>query len=509
MNQRPLFDWLKERGSGVLLHPTCFPGDQGIGTLDHSAFAFLDVLEKCKMKYWQVCPLGPTGFGDSPYQTFSAFAGNPYLINLKDLVALGLIEISDLNSFRFMPGSRTDFGSLYQNKWPVLQKAFTKFKSSTTQLKAIQKGFEEFKKKEADWLTDFGLFMALKSNFNGRSWLEWPMQFRTYKTISPKNLSPEILLSAESHQFYQFLFFSQWSKLKAYANDKGIQIIGDIPIFVALDSVDVWRNPEFFQVDKRSFKPKAVAGCPPDYFSKDGQFWGNPLYDWGQLKKENYKWWINRFSASYELYDIARIDHFRGFESYWSIRADAKTAAEGNWIKGPGLDLFKAVQKALPKAKIIAEDLGLITPEVTKLLHDTGLPGMAVLQFAFGGDNDNLYLPHNVDKNSVIYSGTHDNNTTIGWFKEAGERIQNHVQRYYDISGDAVGWDFIRSAYRSASKLAILPLQDLMSLDSSGRMNEPGNAMGNWQWRYQAWQLELLSNESSEYLAGLSALYGR
>ena len=509
MNKPPLFNWLKERGSGVLLHPTCFPGDQGIGTLDHSAYAFVDFLETCKMKYWQVCPLGPTGFGDSPYQTFSAFAGNPYLINLKVLVAMGLIVQKDLEALRFMPGSRTDFRLLYENKWPVLRKAFSKYKSAPSQWKELHEDFEKFKKKEVDWLVDFGLFMALKDNFDGRSWLDWPKQFRSYRSINPKNLEPEILLSAESHQFFQFLFYSQWSKLKTYAKGKGIQIIGDIPIFVAFDSVDVWRNPEFFQVDKRSFKPKAVAGCPPDYFSKDGQFWGNPLYDWDQLKKDGFTWWINRFKASYNLYDIVRIDHFRGFESYWSIRADAKTAAKGKWVKGPGLELFKAIHKALPQAKIIAEDLGLITPEVRKLLHDTGLPGMAVLQFAFGGDSENLYLPHNVDKNSVIYSGTHDNDTTMGWFKEAGENIQSHVQRYFDVSGEFVGWDFIRSSYRSSSKLAIFPIQDMMDLDSSGRMNEPGKALGNWQWRYQSWQLELLNNESSDYLAGLSVLYGR
>jgi 4-alpha-glucanotransferase len=509
MNKPPLFNWLKERGSGVLLHPTCFPGDQGIGTLDHSAYAFVDFLETCKMKYWQVCPLGPTGFGDSPYQTFSAFAGNPYLINLKVLVAMGLIVQKDIKALRFMPGSRTDFGLLYENKWPVLRKAFSKYKSAPSQWKELHEDFEKFKKKEVDWLVDFGLFMALKDNFDGRSWLDWPKQFRSYRSINPKNLEPEILLSAESHQFFQFLFYSQWSKLKTYAKGKGIQIIGDIPIFVAFDSVDVWRNPEFFQVDKRSFKPKAVAGCPPDYFSKDGQFWGNPLYNWDQLKKDGFTWWINRFKASYNLYDIVRIDHFRGFESYWSIRADAKTAAEGKWVKGPGLELFKAIHKAVPQAKIIAEDLGLITPEVRKLLHDTGLPGMAVLQFAFGGDSENLYLPHNVDKNSVIYSSTHDNDTTMGWFKEAGENIQSHVQRYFDVSGEFVSWDFIRSSYRSSSKLAIFPIQDMMDLDSSGRMNEPGKALGNWQWRYQSWQLELLNNESSDYLAKLSVLYGR
>ncbi|MCZ6671725.1 MAG: 4-alpha-glucanotransferase, partial [Verrucomicrobia bacterium] len=297
--------------------------------------------------------------------------------------------------------------------------------------------------------------------------------------------------------------------LKTYANDKGIQIIGDIPLFVSPDSVDVWCHPEYFQVDSTSFKPKAVAGCPPDYFSKDGQFWGNPLYNWAALKKDGYSWWIERFKSSFSLVDVVRIDHFRGFESCWTIKAGAKTAAEGSWVKGPGLEVFKAIHTALPDSKIIAEDLGHITPEVTQLLEDTGLPGMAVLQFAFGGESDNYYLPHNLKENTVIYPGTHDNDTTLGWYETAGKDIQDHVRKYFDISGESVGWDFIRSSYRSVSKLAVISLQDLMSLDSAGRMNMPGTALGNWQWRYQTWQLELLTSESSEYLAGLSELYSR
>ena len=505
---KPLFNWLTERGSGVLLHPTCFPGEQGIGTLDHSAKHFIDFLEKSGMTHWQVCPLGPTGFGDSPYQTFSAFAGNPYLIDLKQLIGEGLLVETDLEPFRFMPGSRSDYGLLYQHKWPVLQKAYRSFKSNSKGSK-ISKGFTAFCQRHEAWLKPFGLFMALKEKFDGRSWLEWPKPFRSFSSITDSDLDQEILELAESHEFYQYLFFDQWSSLKQYANDKDIEIIGDIPIFVSLDSVDVWCQPEYFQVDKRTGKPKAVAGCPPDYFSEDGQFWGNPLYDWKALKNDGYSWWIERFEASFLLYDVVRIDHFRGFEAYWSIPANAETAAEGKWVKGPGIDVFKAIKKALPDAKIIAEDLGHITPEVFKLLADTGLPGMAVLQFAFGGSSDNFYLPHNLKENSVIYPGTHDNDTSISWYETSGELIQDHVRRYFDISGKSVGWDFIRASYRSVSKLAIVPLQDLMSLDSTARMNEPGNALGNWQWRYQTWQLEALVNESAEYLAGLASMYGR
>ena len=461
------------------------------------------------MKYWQVCPLGPTGFGDSPYQTFSAFAGNPYLIDLKNLIGRGLLEESDLGPFRYMPGSRTDFGLLYQHKLPALQKAFLCFKKESKKRQDLHQEFSVFLDEQSHWLNAFGLFMAFKQKFEGRSWLDWPEKYRSYKSISANDIEPDILQLAESHKFYQFLFYSQWSDLKAHANKRGVQIIGDIPIFVALDSVDVWRSPESFQVDEESGKPIAVAGCPPDYFSKDGQFWGNPLYDWTQHKKDGYSWWIKRFESSFKLYDLVRIDHFRGFESYWSVPADAKTAAEGKWIKGPGLALFKAINAAIPGAKIIAEDLGFGTPEVSKLLDDTGLPGMAVLQFAFGGASDNYYLPHNVKANSVIYPCTHDNDTTLGWYTTAGGSIQNHVRSYLRVSGEAVGWDFIRACYRSVAKLAIVPLQDLMSLGTPARMNEPGTALGNWQWRYQAWQLELLRTESLKYLKELGDLYDR
>lgn len=461
------------------------------------------------MNYWQVCPLGPTGFGDSPYQTFSAFAGNPYLIDLKQLVGLGLLDKVDLDAFRFMPGSRSDYGLLYEHKWPVLRKAFIRYNDNPSRWPELRKAFTSFKEDNGRWLNAFGVFMALKQKFDGRSWLEWPTQFRSCKSIMNADLEPEILQLAESHQFYQYLFYTQWAELKAYANERDIQIIGDIPIFVSLDSVDVWCNPQYFQVEKRTFKPKATAGCPPDYFSKDGQFWGNPLYDWAQLGMDDNQWWVERFKASFKLYDVVRIDHFRGFEAYWSIPAGSETAAKGKWVKGPGLDFFKTIKAALPEAKIIAEDLGLITPEVTRLLKSTGLPGMAVLQFAFGGGNDNFYLPHNLKNNSIIYPGTHDNDTTLGWYQTADKKTRDHLRRYLEISGESVGWDFIRSAYRSVSKLAIIPLQDLMSLGSAARMNSPGNALGNWQWRYQAWQLEQLNNESSNYLSDLAELYGR
>ncbi len=509
MKKLPLFNWLTDRGAGVLLHPTCFPGDQGIGTLDYSARSFIDFLEKCNFGYWQVCPLGPTGFGDSPYQTFSVFAGNPYLIDLRQLTALGLLHEQDLEPFRFLPGSKTDFGMLYEQKWPVLYKSFLSFKKTPERWEDLERSFRQFVKVNEKWLEPYGLFMALKQKFEGRSWLDWPDQFRNYSKLSTHDLDTETLLLCQAHKFYQFLFFQQWNALKAYADKKGIRVIGDIPIFAALDSVDAWSCPEFFQIDLKRFRPKAFAGVPPDYFAEDGQFWGNPLYNWSQLEKNGYRWWLDRLAMAFNLYDIVRIDHFRGFEAYWSIAAGAEKASQGMWMKGPGLPFFEAVKDSFPAAKIIAEDLGLITPEVTKLREDTGLPAIAVLQFAFGGRNDNFYLPHNLKPNSVVYSGTHDNDTSVGWYNTASESTKDHLRRYLEIPGDAISWDLIRAAYRSVSKLAVFPLQDLMSLGSEARMNMPGHALGNWQWRYQTWQLEKLTRESSIYLKKLAHLYRR
>ena len=509
LNRLPLYDWLTDRGCGVLLHPTCFPGDQGIGTLGNASYAFIDFLEQCHMGYWQVCPLGPTGFGDSPYQTFSAFAGNPYLIDFRQLIEEGLLRDRDVEPLRFLPGSKTDFGMVYEKKWPLLYKAFLSFKKSPERWKDLEQSFRQFSEVNAAWLKPWGLYMALKEKFGGRSWLDWPEKFRDYSGISTRGLDGDTRLLSQAHKFYQFLFFRQWKVLKAYANERGIQIIGDVPIYSALDSADVWSCPERFQIDPKTFQPKAFAGVPPDFFTEDGQFWGNPLYDWDRLEKTGFCWWLERLSAAFSLCDIIRIDHFRGFQAYWSIPAGSEKASQGRWIKGPGLRFFEVIKGAIPDAKIIAEDLGLITPEVVKLRENTGIPGIAVLQFAFGGGNDNFYLPHNMQPNSVAYSGTHDNDTSRGWFNAASESTQDHVRRYLDTPGDAINWDLIRAAYRSVAKLAIFPLQDLMGLGSEARMNTPGQALGNWQWRYQTWQLEKLTRESSPYLQLMADLYRR
>lgn len=506
----PLFNWLDHRAAGVLLHPTCFPGDFGIGTLGTEARSFIDFLQKASFAYWQVCPLGPTGYGDSPYQCVSAYAGNPYLIDLMELCQAGILPSEHLGPLLFLPGDKVDYGSLYKLKWPILRKAFDGFCEKRNKA-SLYGDFERFKEKHVAWLDSFVFYQALKQKFDGAPWYQWPEECRTYGRFLESNLISDEKLQdeAEAQRFYQYVFFGQWKKLRDYARERGIQIIGDIPIFVSHDSADVWAEPEVFQFDPAGLEPKRVAGVPPDYFSAEGQYWGNPLFEWKHLEKTDFAWWKKRLKANFELYDVVRIDHFRGFEAYWSIPFGAPTAKSGKWIKGPGLGFFSAVKEQFPDARIIAEDLGTLGPEVFKLLAATGLPGMAVLQFAFGGESDNIYLPHNLDQNTVIYPGTHDNDTTMGWYHSCDEGTRDHVRRYLRISGEEIPWDFIRTAYRSVSRLAIVSLQDLMSLDSSARFNTPGEPQGNWQWRYSTNQLATLRKESSDYLVQLASLYGR
>ncbi len=504
----PLYNWLKERGAGVLVHPTSLPSDIGIGGLGMEAYRMVDFLHEAGMKYWQMCPLGPTGFGDSPYQCFSAFAGNPYLIDLDDLIPSGVLQQNDLVELRKLPLDKVDYGGIYQKKWPVLRLAYKRFKKRRLkQLKKYGK-FEAFKKEQQSWLKPYALFMALKDNFNGVPWQQWDVKFKSFKTASKIKLNDKITELFEMHQFYQFLFFGQWNQLKSYAAKKDIKIIGDIPIFVALDSADVWAFPENFQLQSNG-QPTAVAGVPPDYFSPTGQLWGNPLFDWKTLEENKYNWWMKRLEINFSLFDIVRLDHFRGFESYWRVPAKAKDARSGKWTKGPGIKFFKAIKSKFPSAKIIAEDLGVITPAVRKLLSESGLPGMAISQFAFEGDAKNLYLPHNLNPNSIIYPGTHDNDTTKGWYENAPDEFKDQLRRYLRVSGDDVTWDIIRLVYRSVSKLAIIPMQDLLNLGSEARLNFPGSSLGNWQWRYTRNQFKNLKESSTEYLAEIAELYGR
>ena len=504
----PLYNWLNERTSGVLLHVSSLPSDTGIGNLGAAVHRYIDFMEAAGLHVWQICPLGPTGYGDSPYQCFSAFAGNPYFIDLDPLVADGLIHEDELRPLHALPKDHVDYGALYGAFWPILRHAYDRFKRSGADHFDGYGCIKAFRKAQSVWIEDYALFLALKSHFGEKCWLEWPAAFRDVNKARQHKLSEDILEAAEAHIFYQYLFYGQLTKLRSYAGSKGVEILGDAPIFVALDSADVWANRELFQLSKDG-KPKAVAGVPPDYFSADGQLWGNPLYEWKQHQDTRFAWWIDRIKANLEFYDIVRLDHFRGFESYWSVPANETTARNGKWIQCPGLELFTAIQAACPDAKIVAEDLGVITDEVNELRAATGLPGMAVLQFAFDGDAENAYLPHNYSRNTVAYSGTHDNDTSLGWYREEGAKTTDHVRRYLTVSGDEIAWDLVRAAIQSTAHMAIVPLQDLMSLGSEARLNTPGAPVGNWQWRYAPKQLDTLQANSAAYLKELLELYGR
>jgi len=503
----PLFAWLQDRGAGVLLHPTSFPGNQGIGTLDTAAERFLDFLAAAGLRHWQICPLGPTGFGDSPYQCFSAFAGNPYLIDLEALVTAGLLDSADLRPLRALPVDRIDFGALYHLKWPLLHAAHARL--SAGKGREPYGSFADFKRLHAEWLAPYALFRALKDHHQGQPWWDWPAALRTHAGAAASPIARTLATAIDAHAFTQYLFFGQWSQVRAATARRGITIIGDLPIFVARDSADVWADPNLFELDPQTAQPLAVAGVPPDYFSAEGQLWGNPLYRWEHHAADGFAWWMRRLRTAFAQHDVVRIDHFRAFDEYWRIPFPAATARHGTWEPGPGRRFFEQVRATFPDARIIAEDLGELTPSVIRLREETGLPGMAILQFAFGGGADNSYLPHQLSRNSVVYPGTHDNDTTRGWYASAPEAARDHARRYLEVNGTEISWDFIRAAYRSVSRLAVLPLQDLLSLDSRARMNTPGKPEGNWQWRYSSAQLASLGGDTTAYLRRIGELYGR
>lgn len=495
-----LFNWLKNRSAGVLLHPTALPSRQGIGTFGKSAFRFIDVLAEMRMRYWQVCPLGPTGYGSSPYQCYSSFAGNPALI---DLEMLG----GDLTPFNNLPHNRVDFDALNRLHAIALDKAIENLRNDK---KAIEKisDFEKFKRDNQYWLHGYALYMALKTHYANKPWYEWPAEMSNFKTARKKAFPQAIKIAIEKIELTQFIFFAQWQELRLYARQRGIEIIGDAPIFTALDSADVWQNPEIFQLDKNK-KPTAVAGVPPDYFSATGQLWGNPLYDWKALKKTKYAWWIERLRACFRLYDVVRIDHFRAFYDYWRIPAGSKDARTGEWVAGPGLDFFEAVRKSLGEARLIAEDLGDLNDGVRKLLDDTGLPGMDVLIFAFGGDPRNLYLPHNIKSNAIVYPGTHDNDTIIGWYNRASEQEKDFFRRYLWTDGNAPHNAMINAAMKSHANLAIVAAQDFLGLGTEARFNEPGTVQNNWTWRLTYAQLEQLHQLAGTFIRPLVEISGR
>lgn len=502
--ESPLFNWLDHRAAGVLLHPTSLPNQYAIGNFGVSAKQFVDLAATSHFRYWQMLPLGPTGYGNSPYQAYSSHAINPLLMDLDDLLNRGWINESDLRPVRQSDTKPVDFDSLLPHHEKIRRKA-GRAGVSDESVKAL---YYEFQSNHESWLNDYALFMALRKKNSGKPWYEWKKNHREHDLAVTVEKTSELTEEIEFIQFEQFILFSQWVELKAYANERNIKVVGDIPIYVSPDSVDVWANKFAFQVTKTG-KFSQLAGVPPDYFNAEGQFWGNPLYNWKHLKETEYAWWIDRLGHTLSLFDVVRFDHFRALAGYWSIPAKATSAKEGKWVTGPGIDFFRAIKKELPEAKLILEDLGEITPDVIELRDRTGCPGLAVLQFAFGGNADNFYLPHNLSRNSVIYTGTHDNDTSNGWYHSATEQEQDHLRRYFRVSGEDACWDLIRSAYASVSNLCIIPVQDLLALGSEARMNTPGVAEGNWAWRLSPEQLFNLGRNSAAYLRELSSLYRR
>jgi 4-alpha-glucanotransferase len=495
------------RASGILLHPTSLPGRYGIGDLGEAAYRFVDYLVAAGQRYWQILPLGPTSYGDSPYQTLSALAGNPLLISLDRLVADGWLAADDLADVPAFPEYNVDYGWVipyHDRKLTLAHQRFT-----ATAQAAIRERFAAWCAANAAWLDDFALFMALKDSQGGKPWVEWPRSVALREKATIDAARKQFTPSIDGHRFRQWVFHEQWAALKAYANAHEIYLIGDIPIFVAHDSSDVWANPDLFFLDENG-NPTVVAGVPPDYFAEFGQRWGNPLYRWDVMARDGYRWWIERFRAALSTVDIARIDHFRGFDAYWEIPASEKTAVIGEWVPGPGAAFFETIQAALGDLPIIAEDLGVITPEVEALRDAFGLPGMKVLQFAFGWDpyGENAFLPHNYVHNSVVYSGTHDNNTTLGWWHtgEAGEDARRLLEAYIGHTVSAPHQDLMRLGMTSVAHTFIAPLQDVLGFGADTRMNTPGRPDGNWTWRFTA---EWLNHGSREWLAAMTKLTGR
>lgn len=490
-----------DRSSGILMHITSLPSPYGIGTLGKEAYSFVDFLVSSGQKYWQVLPLGPTGYGNSPYQSFSAFAGNPYLIDLDLLCSEGLLEKNDYVNEDFgKVEDFLDYEKIEKNKMPILRKAF-----KNSRIKYEEK-LKDFREENSEWIEDYALYMALKNKNNLKSWQLWDEDLKLRKSKALDEAKIELKDEIDYNIFLQFVFYNQWNELKEYANEKEIKIIGDIPIYVAEDSADTWSNSKIFLLDEDK-RPKVVSGCPPDGFSPDGQLWGNPIYDWEYLEKTNFKWWIKRIEASSKLYDVIRIDHFRGFESYWEVPYGEKTAVNGKWIKGPAMKLFNAVKKELGDIDIIAEDLGFLTKEVIEFREKSGYPGMKVLEFAFGSGSGNLYLPHNYNKDCVVYTGTHDNDTICGWFSGIEKEEREFATKYLNLNKEeGLNWGFVRGALSSVASLAIVQLQDYLNLGSEARMNIPSTLGDNWTWRARKSDI---TDELSEKINEVTKMYGR
>lgn len=489
------------RTSGILFHISSLPSEYGIGTFGKEAYRFVDFLEKAGQTYWQILPIGITGYGDSPYQSFSSFAGNPYFLDPDLLCKARLLEEADYAKLDFGSNpEKVDFGKIYENRYKMLHKAYDNF------LKKDEPKFKEFCKENEAWLEDFALYMALKDECGGASWLTWETSIKKREKSAMEAAKARLASEIDFYRVVEYLFFTQWFELKEYANKKGIKIIGDLPIYVSLDSADVWANPEDFELDA-SLNPINIAGCPPDAFSSDGQRWGNPLYNWKKMKREGFPWWCRRVAFSARIFDVLRIDHFRGFEAYWSIPAEEKTAKGGKWVQGPGNALFATLEKRLGKIPIIAEDLGFMTDGVKKLLKKTGFPGMKVLEFAFDPEGNSEYLPHNICQNSVAYIGTHDNEPAMLWLDTVSEDTKVFAEKYMNLTKEeGYNWGFIRTLLSCPAGTVIMQMQDLLGLSEGARMNTPSVVSDNWTWRVRG---ECINDWLAEIIYKKTALYRR
>jgi 4-alpha-glucanotransferase len=494
---------MNKRSSGVLLHITSLPGVEGVGTMGKNAFRFVDFLVETGQKMWQILPLGPVGAGNSPYQCFSAFAGNPILIDLELLVEDGLLNKDDLLPVPAFSEEWVDFENVDKWKNKLFEKAFSDFQKNS--LERFQHDYYRFLDEHSWWLNDYALFMAAKNYFGKNTWYDWDEDFKLRKQKALHRIGEKLNVEVDFHKFLQFVFFRQWFRLKEYANSKGVEIVGDVPLYVSGESADVWANTDIFLLDK-DLKPTEVGGVPPDYFSETGQLWGNPVFNWQRLKERNYDWWMARLHFNLNMFNRVRIDHFRGLESYWSVPANEETAINGKWVPAFGYEMLALLKSQIGDLPLIAEDLGIITPEVDKLREDFQLPGMKVLQFAFTTDATNKDLPHNYSDNFVVYTGTHDNNTTLGWLLSVKNKEAELVERYVGKTNVDGLEKTVELAMGSVAKMAILPMQDILKLNGNSRMNTPGTATGNWGWRYN-WNE--LKQEQKEFLKELTEKYNR
>ena len=491
------------RKSGMLLPIASLPSKYGIGSFSKEAYQFVDTLRELGQKLWQILPLGPTGYGDSPYQSFSTFAGNPYFIDLEQLINEGLITEEECNSYDWGNNNNyIEYEKIYLSRFKILRTAFERSNITENQ------EYRQYCMDNGWWLHDYALYMSIKDSFNGTSWIEWDTDIRLRNPEAIRRFEEELKNDIEFYKYQQYLFTKQWNNLKSYANNNGIKIIGDIPIYVALDSADTWANPQLFQLNNECI-PTVVAGCPPDGFSATGQLWGNPIYTWDYHKSTNYDWWVSRIAYSFRLYDVVRIDHFRGFDEYYSIPYGEENAINGKWNKGPGIDLFNVIKERLGNVDIIAEDLGFLTQSVKDLLNETGYPGMKIIQFAFDSREDSDYLPHNYNNNCIVYTGTHDNSTIQGWYRQVNDEDKemciNYMNNRYNQDQDK-HWDFICLAMRSVANTCIIPVQDYLGLGDEARINTPSTLGNNWVWRmdYNSFNKEII-----EKIKTLTKLYGR